>query len=137
MFKSSFSFSFLRGNVYCFIYCYIGDSAYPLKMGLMKPYQESTDMPYRIRQYNFKQSSVRMVIENAIGRLKGKMRRLKDIQCRSVERAKLIIRACIILHNFMLEHDSDCFREARNQISAIPGFTDPFTKRDAIANVLL
>lgn len=77
-----------------------------------------------------------MVIENAIGRLKGKLRRLKDIQCRSIERIKLIIRSCIILHNFMLAHDSDCFREPANNFSNIPGYDDSFEKRDAIARSL-
>lgn len=102
----------------------------------MKPYNETADMTARQKRYNFKLSSTRMVIENAIGRLKGKFRRLKDLQSRSLERIKLIIRACIILHNFMLTHDSHTFREPPSNTSNFPGYTDPYNKRDALANLL-
>lgn len=50
----------------------IADSAFPLEPFLMKPYPEHSKMPDTERQFNFRLSSARRVIENAFGRLKGR-----------------------------------------------------------------
>ena len=48
----------------------LGDPAYPLLPWLMKPYIENSSITSRERNYNYRQSRARMVVENAFGRLK-------------------------------------------------------------------
>lgn len=58
----------------------VGDSAFPLSLGLMKPYRDNTTLSQQQRRFNYKLSSTRMPSEHAFGCLKGKMRRLKELE---------------------------------------------------------
>ena len=49
-----------------------GDPAYPAMPWLMKPYPENEHTPADKKQFNYRQSRARMVVENAFGRLKGR-----------------------------------------------------------------
>ena len=84
----------------------LGDSAYPLQVPLLKPFPERGALLERHRRYNVAHSATRVVVEHANGRLKGTWQRLKKISVKSRARARLITRACIILHNFVLRHDT-------------------------------
>ncbi|RZC40896.1 DDE Tnp 4 domain containing protein, partial [Asbolus verrucosus] len=50
---------------------------------------------------------VRSVIECAFGRLKGKFRRLRDLDVCDAETGIQVITAACVLHNFIIEHDYD------------------------------
>jgi DDE superfamily endonuclease len=50
-------------------------------------------------------SSTRSIIERAFARLKGKFCRLKGLDVSCIQYAPVIIDACCVLHNAILEHD--------------------------------
>ncbi|XP_065892875.1 uncharacterized protein [Dysidea avara] len=50
----------------------IGDSAYPLKLWLMKPFAHNTDLTSDQRNYNYRICRARITVEIAFGRLKGR-----------------------------------------------------------------
>ena len=80
----------------------LGDGAYSLSMGLVKPFPDIASNPKRIRNFNYMLSTSCAVVENANARLKNKFQRLKYINTRFIERAHLIASCCIILHNFII-----------------------------------
>lgn len=104
----------------------------------MTPFRQQEDNSEAIKEYNKMLSSARVVVENANALLKGKWRRLKKVNVLSSEKARLIIRACIILHNFVLKHDCDITTDSDNHNCQqhLPPFHDAASKRDAIARFL-
>ena len=105
-------------HVYCYLmftrhglqtnssFTFTGDSAYPMQKTLLKPLPDKTAMLERHRRYNRAHSATRVVVEHANGRLKGQWQRLRRVSVKSRARARLIVRCCIVLHNFLLKHDS-------------------------------
>jgi len=76
----------------------VGDAAYPMLPFLMRPYCASRLTPKQ-KKFNFHHSSVRIVVENAFGRLKARWRILKRQLDVNISLAPFIIGACCILHN--------------------------------------
>ena len=113
-----------------------GDTAYPLTRNLLKPYADRADNSATIRRYNKKLSATRVIVENANARLKNKWRRLKKLNVLSAERARLIVRACIVLHNLVLYHDTEVPPTPDTVARVIPRHNDAAGKRDAISTFL-
>lgn len=88
-------------------YHLLGDSAYPLDVFLMRPYRNTGQLTPKQINFNTIHSSSRMVIENAIGLLKGKFRRLKYMEITKLKNAKFYIIAAVCLHNYILCDDTD------------------------------
>ncbi|CAI2190083.1 3462_t:CDS:2 [Funneliformis geosporum] len=83
----------------------IADSAYPLKTYLVKPFSNFDILTHRERKFNKIHSSMRMVVEQAFGLLKGRWRiLLKEVNCTDLERITRIIHACCILHNICINN---------------------------------
>jgi hypothetical protein len=64
----------------------LGDTAYPLLRKLLTPYKDYGHLTEKQLRYNLIHSRIRVKVENALGRLKGKFRRLKHFDvtpCRS------------------------------------------------------
>ena len=120
------------------IICYLsGDSAYALAMHTMKPYPDNENNIKRIRDYNYMHSATRVSVENSIGRLKGKWRRLKGVRSANPTRLRLLIRAAIVLHNFCLKHDSDPLPPSSpSPITRLPTGHNAVNKRDNICKWL-
>jgi len=65
----------------------------------MKPYPVNPHITDGQRNFNYRQSRARMVVENAFGRLKGRWRCLQkriDVQ---VDNAVTAVGTCVVLHN--------------------------------------
>lgn len=82
----------------------LGDSAYPLTSYLMVPFRDNGHLTNRQKRFNQKLSSTRVVIENALGRLKGMFRRLKYLYVVNLKHIKDIIVTTCILHNLCIEN---------------------------------
>lgn len=54
----------------------LGDGAYPLTEGLMTPYKDNGNLSLRQKNFNFKLSSSRVLIEQAFGKLICRFRKL-------------------------------------------------------------
>uniref|UniRef100_A0A3Q3DET4 DDE Tnp4 domain-containing protein n=1 Tax=Hippocampus comes TaxID=109280 RepID=A0A3Q3DET4_HIPCM len=77
----------------------LGDAAYPLSTRLMKPFSDNGRLTQPQKEFNYKHSRARMVVENAFGRLKGGWRILLKTQDTHLVNFKNIVAACCTLHN--------------------------------------
>ena len=83
----------------------IGDSAYPLKLWLMKPFAHNTDLTSQQKNYNYRVCRARITVEIAFGRLKGRWRRLMKRNDMHVSNIPHVITAASsILHNICEIH---------------------------------
>lgn len=85
----------------------LGDGAYPLKVWLITPYRDNGHLTRQQKYFNKCLSSKRQVIERAFGLLKGRFRRLKHINNRSVRSSCDTIQAACILHNLCIQNEDD------------------------------
>lgn len=86
----------------------IGDSAYTLSSHMIIPYKDNGRLTVTQRDFNYKLSCNRMVVEHAFGLLKNKFPRIHyPLQVLSWKRAVHIITACMLLHNFILRTETD------------------------------
>ena len=111
----------------------IGDSAYPLKTWVMKPFAHNTDLNEQQRNYNYRVCRARIVSEIAFGRLKARWRRLLKRNDMSIENIPNVITAACVLHNICeihREHFNDAWlqtSEEYTQPSATVRSRDPPT----------
>jgi len=80
----------------------LGDSAYPLRDYLLVPFRDNGHLGPLERKYNFSHSQTRVDVERAIGLLKGKFRRLKDLDMTNTLDVPNVIFACCVVHNFII-----------------------------------
>lgn len=86
----------------------IGDAAYPLLKQLMVPYTDNGHLTQRQKNYNFCLSSFRMVVERAIGLLKGRWRSLlHNLAMGSIKLIPYHFLACCVLHNICLMRNDE------------------------------
>ena len=125
---------FVRTILRCHVK-FSGDSAYALALGLLTPYADNGKLTAPQKNFNYRLSSTRMIVENANARLKNKWRRLKKIYTTTIERAKEITIACLVLHNFLLKYDAEhCYSDFQHR--DIPSFTTAEEKRSFITEYL-
>lgn len=79
----------------------LGDSAFPFRIWLMKPYTHANLTPEEAN-FNYRLSRARMVIERAFGQLKSRWRVLYRKLESQPEAVKLATLACLILHNICI-----------------------------------
>ena len=77
----------------------LGDPAYPIQTWLQKPYRTGVNTTADQRQFNYRLSRTRMVVERAFGRLKGRWRILLKTMETDITRVPFIFLACTVLHN--------------------------------------
>ncbi|XP_064635180.1 uncharacterized protein LOC135492565 [Lineus longissimus] len=85
----------------------LADSAYPLKRWLITPFQNNGNLTREQRNFNRRISGCRQSVERAIGHLKGRMRRLKEVMGHDADEVEELIMAACILHNLCIIEDDD------------------------------
>lgn len=86
---------------------FLGDDAFPISPNLMKPFpgQHERGSPKRICNYRFCRG--RRVVENAFGILSEKFRIFHTVANLQPEKMKIVVMACVCLHNFIRRNDID------------------------------
>lgn len=77
----------------------LGDFAYPLKQWLITPFRDNVHLTDREKTFNKIVSSCRQTVERAIGHIKGRFRRLREVTFHSIkDRCEIVMAGCR-LHN--------------------------------------
>ncbi len=80
-------------------YFILGDAAYASREWLLPAYRGIISGKKLI--YNYIHSGTRMVIERALGRLKGRWRKLKLMHVQDMDEVNMTIQCAVVLHNFI------------------------------------
>ncbi|XP_067118134.1 putative nuclease HARBI1 [Centruroides vittatus] len=84
-------------------YYLLGDSAYPLDTFLLVPFKDYGTLTIKEKTYNKRHSSVRVVVEQTIGLLKGRFRRLKYLDMENIAAMSKVVMTACILHNLCIK----------------------------------
>lgn len=93
----------------------LGDGAYPIQEWLMTPFRDYGNLSRKKRNYNYKLSATRVLIENAFGILKARFRQLGRTDFHSVDDTTKFIISCCVLHNLCINAD-DLWEENENDM---------------------
>ncbi|KAM9425660.1 uncharacterized protein KZ484_011775 [Pholidichthys leucotaenia] len=88
-------------------YYILGDSAYPLQNWLLKAFHDTRRLTEEQHTFNHTISRVRVAVENAFGRLKGRWRCLLKRNDCDIELVKSIVVTYCALHNLCETHGED------------------------------
>ncbi|KAJ8972359.1 hypothetical protein NQ314_000210, partial [Rhamnusium bicolor] len=83
----------------------IGDSGYPCLTNLLTPFKDRGQLTRHQRNYNYKLSQNRYLVEHCFGYFKQKFRQLYHIKLRKIPNVVHFIRACAVLHNLSIEDE--------------------------------
>lgn len=90
----------------------LGDSAYPSLSWLLTPIKDNGYLTEEERNYNYRHSSARIIVENSIGLLKGRFRRLRHFDNTRIKFiVNCVVTACIFHNICILHNDNTCIDE--------------------------
>ena len=98
----------------------LGDPAYSLLPGLLKPYLENINTPIHLKAFNYRLSRARMTVENTFGRWKGRFRRFSKRIDMKVPGVVNLIAASCILHNICEVPKNEVLEAWINEATALP-----------------
>ena len=81
-------------------YFFVGDDAFALRETMMKPYSKR-NLNDDERIFNYRLSCARRVVENVFGILANRFQVLLTTMRHKPSTVKVIVKACIVLHNLM------------------------------------
>lgn len=121
-------------------YHLVGDSGYPCKDWLMIPFKDNGTLTLNQKKFNLKLNQTHTVVKDAFRLLRGRWRRLQNLNVGSISNAAKITITCCALHNFCLinnvpEMEDDlCSVDSTSEhdflsVSEFSGDTQGFTKR--------
>ena len=84
-------------------YFLVGDDAFPLRTWMMKPFS-NRNLDDEERIFNYRLSRARRISENAFGILANRFRCLLTTLGQEVDTCKLVVKACLCLHNLLRVH---------------------------------
>ncbi|XP_018358169.1 PREDICTED: putative nuclease HARBI1 [Trachymyrmex cornetzi] len=90
-----------------FPYMLVADEAFQLNKFTLRPYP-GRNITEEQKIFNYRLSRARRVVENAFGIMVAKFRILQKPLTTSVETSEKIVKAIIVLHNFLLSHSNYC-----------------------------
>jgi hypothetical protein len=105
---------------------FVADSGYKLFGHILTPYPISPHMSQEEKDYNFLQSSTRMRVEMAFGRLKSRFRLFKASLNQKMGE---MIEACLVLHNWFI--DLEEFANDPLAIAPLPRSVVPTVPRNS------
>ncbi|XP_030764836.1 putative nuclease HARBI1 [Sitophilus oryzae] len=83
----------------------LADSAYPCLRNILTPYKDNGHLSATEKNYNYKLSHCRIIIEHTFGNLKQKFRQLYHLKLRGEVLICHFIRACCVLYNLSLNKE--------------------------------
>ena len=95
---------------------FFADNAYPLRNWLISPFKNFGNLDDLQRRFNQKLSSQRQCVERAIGHLKVRFRRLKEIPLHNHSQICKVITAACICHNLCVLCDDDIENYIENKV---------------------
>ncbi|KAK3912335.1 Protein ANTAGONIST OF LIKE HETEROCHROMATIN PROTEIN 1 [Frankliniella fusca] len=96
-------------------YVFVGNAAFPLKENLLRPYP-GTHLHASKTIFNYRLSRARRTIENTFGVLASKFRIYRKPIVACISTAEKIVKATVVLHNWLREVDLDVAPEQRRYI---------------------
>lgn len=86
-------------------YCFVYDEAFPLKPTGMRPFG-GKNLSLEERIFNYRLSRARRIVENAFGIIVARFRVLLNAIDATPDHAAIIVKACIVLHNYLRATDA-------------------------------
>lgn len=103
-----------------FPYMLVADEAFQLNKFTLRPYP-GRNITEEQKIFNYRLSRARRVVENAFGIMVAKFRICQKPMTTTVETAEKIIKAVVVLHNFLLQEPGYCTLQSCDSISESRG----------------
>ena len=113
-----------------FPYVFVADEAFPLRTYMMKPYARATLTDPR-RICNYRISRARRVIENCFGICASRFRIFRRPIIRKVDTVVAITKAVVVLHNYLMRHESKYCPSGFADLYTPSGWRDGDWRNDA------
>lgn len=118
----------------------LGDSAYPMRMYLMRPHRDNGQLSNQQQNFNVRLSVTRSVIERAFAQVKGKFRHLKHFNISNHDMIRHFVMATCVLHNVILSSLQTNFLDEDGAEDCVPTepsavTTSAVAKRDRLATL--